>query len=164
MQHSDDMNEMIERLGDALRERGWFASTAESCTGGLVAHLLTNVPGSSEWFLGGVVAYANEVKTGLLGVPEAVLRAHGAVSRETVLAMVEGLCPLVKAHCGVAVSGIAGPGGGTPDKPVGTVWMAWNVNGARNAQVFHFEGGRDAIKAATARQAIAGLLERVTHG
>lgn len=113
-----------EALGQMLRERKLQFSTAESCTGGFVAHRLTLIPGSSDYFPGSLVAYSNEVKQQLLGVSAATLEQHGAVSEQCVRQMVKGLLPLTGADIGLAISGIAGPGGGTPDKPVGTVWIA----------------------------------------
>jgi PncC family amidohydrolase len=113
-----------EEVGRLLRERGWTLATAESCTGGLIGHLITNIPGSSAYFLGGVVAYANKVKEEVLGVPAELLRAHGAVSQEAALAMAQGVRRLLKTNVGLAATGIAGPSGGTPEKPVGTVLIA----------------------------------------
>lgn len=150
---------LVEQLGAALRSRGWTLGTAESCTGGLIADTLTNVSGSSDWFAGAVVAYANEVKTGLLHVPQEVLAAHGAVSEPVVLAMARGLRELLGVDAAVAVSGIAGPTGGSEDKPVGTVWMAWSAGETERAVVHHFSGNRLAVKAATAREAVQGLAD-----
>ena len=115
---------MAARIGRLLVKRGWTLGVAESCTGGLVSHSLTNVPGSSKYFVGGVVAYANEVKRDLLGVPQDHLSRYGAVSREVALAMAEGIRRLLATDVGVAVTGIAGPAGGTPTKPVGTAYIA----------------------------------------
>jgi len=151
----------IERLGQTLVARGQWLCTAESCTGGLIAATLTDVSGSSQWFRGAVVAYANEVKEALLQVPREALVAHGAVSEPVVLAMAPGASMALGAQCSVAVSGIAGPTGGTPDKPVGTVWMAWSVDGAVDAELKHFSGDRAAVKAATVRAAVEGLLARL---
>ncbi|WP_205503659.1 competence/damage-inducible protein A [Rufibacter psychrotolerans] len=114
-----------EAIGRLLNERNLTISTAESCTGGLVAHKLTSVPGSSAYFMGSVVAYSNEVKKAQLGVPAEILEKHGAVSEETVRAMAEGVRHLLHTHVGIATSGIAGPDGGTPEKPVGTIWIAY---------------------------------------
>lgn len=114
----------LARLFEKLGYGQLTVSTAESCTGGGVSALITSVPGSSRYFKGGVVAYANEVKTGVLGVRPQTLQAYGAVSRETVSEMAVGVQRLMKTDCAVATSGIAGPGGGTPDKPVGTIWIA----------------------------------------
>lgn len=113
-----------EEIGELLKTKKLSLSTAESCTGGGIAALVTSVPGSSEYFKGGIVAYANEVKEELLGVRPETLVAYGAVSRETVAEMAKGAMNRMKTDCAVATSGIAGPGGGTPEKPVGTVWIA----------------------------------------
>lgn len=113
-----------EETGMLLKAKKLSLSTAESCTGGGIAALVTSVPGSSEYFNGGIVAYSNEVKMALLHVSAETLEKHGAVSRETVTEMVKGAMKTLKTDCAVATSGIAGPGGGTPGKPVGTVWIA----------------------------------------
>jgi nicotinamide-nucleotide amidase len=154
------MNEtldLVARIGDLLRGRSWSLATAESCTAGLIAAALTDVAGSSDWFRGGVVAYANAVKSGLLGVPESVLAAHGAVSEPVVRVMAAGVRRVLGANVALAVSGVAGPGGGTPDKPVGTVWMAWDVAGAASAARFRFPGDRAAVRAATVRACLEEL-------
>lgn len=113
-----------EEIGRLLKAKNLSLSTAESCTGGGIAALITSVPGSSEYFNGSIVAYSNEVKTSLLYVSAETLKKHGAVSKETVTEMVRGVMKTLKTDCAVATSGIAGPGGGTPDKPVGTIWLA----------------------------------------
>ena len=113
-----------EKIGELLKSKNLSLSTAESCTGGSIAALVTSVPGSSEYFKGGVVAYSNEVKMSLLHVSAETLEKYGAVSRETVIEMVKGAMKALKTDCAVATSGIAGPGGGTAEKPVGTVWIA----------------------------------------
>ncbi len=113
-----------EKVGELLKSQKMTLSTAESCTGGGVAALITSVPGSSEYFKGGIVAYSNEVKTSLLHVSPETLEKHGAVSQETVIEMARGAMDTLKTDCAIATSGIAGPGGGTPQKPVGTIWMA----------------------------------------
>jgi len=133
-------------------------ASAESCTGGLVASTLTDVSGSSRWFEGGVVAYDNRVKMNLLGVPEAILIRHGAVSQACVESMVNGVCELMDVPVGLAISGIAGPNGGTAEKPVGLVWMAWRIYRRVWSREFHFPGSRQEIKAASVREAILGLL------
>ena len=120
-----DDTPLEEALGQLLMKKGQTVSTAESCTGGLVAHLLTSIPGSSRYFMGSVVAYDNSVKMGQLGVQEATLKAHGAVSEATVLEMAQGVRQRLNTSIGLATSGIAGPDGGTPEKPVGTVWIAY---------------------------------------
>ena len=152
-----DLEKMVEALGESLRSQRCRMATAESCTGGLVACTLTDVAGSSEWFEGGVVAYDNRVKMRLLGVPEEVLVRHGAVSRACVESMVQGVCTLMDVPVGLAISGIAGPGGGTPDKPVGTVWVAWQSAGRVWSRDFSFDGSRREIKMQSMRAAIAEL-------
>lgn len=124
-----ELNILSVRVNEALRERGFTLSTAESCTGGGVAAAVTSVPGSSEIFKGGVVAYANEIKRDVLSVSEESLLAYGAVSEEVVRQMVAGVASLMHTECAIATSGVAGPGGGTPEKPVGTVWTAFLVGG-----------------------------------
>src|ERR1035437_5080880 len=116
-------NQIETQIGNLLRQRGLKLAVAESCTGGLIGHRITNVPGSSDYFNGGVIAYAYEAKVKLLGVSWDTLKAYGAVSRETVLEMATGACRSLQADMAVSVSGIAGPGGGLPGKPVGTTWI-----------------------------------------
>ncbi|BDQ33926.1 CinA family protein [Pseudodesulfovibrio portus] len=148
----------VAELGECLRVEENLLATAESCTGGLLASTLTDTPGSSEWFAGSVVAYSNEVKARLLGVPPEVLDEHGAVSEPVVLAMAEGVLKATGAHVSVAISGIAGPTGGTPEKPVGTVWMAWAWPGKTRARRYNFSGSRSEVKAQSVMAAINGLL------
>ena len=125
----EELNILSARVNDALRGRGFTLSVAESCTGGGVAAAVTSVSGSSEIFKGGVVAYANEIKRDVLSVSEESLLAYGAVSEEVVRLMVAGVASLMHTECAIATSGVAGPGGGTPEKPVGTVWTAFLVGG-----------------------------------
>ena len=155
--------DVARRLGRALAERGWRLALAESCTGGLASSLLTDVAGSSAWFAGAVVAYSNEAKRNILGVPQATLDTKGAVSRETVLAMTRGALGVFGADVAVAVSGIAGPDGGSPQKPVGTVWMAWRGPFGLEADRHRFSGDRLAVKSQSARTAVATLLDLVTR-
>ena len=152
-----DLTRPVLALGDFLRQRDCRMATAESCTGGLAASTLTDVAGSSDWFEGGVVAYDNRIKMRLLAVPEEVLVRHGAVSRECVEAMVLGVCDLMRVPVGVAISGIAGPGGGSAEKPVGTVWMAWKCFERVWSGVFLFQGQRREIKVQSVHAAIFGL-------
>jgi len=119
-----DEEKLEKVVGDLLKENKYTLSTAESCTGGYIAHLITSIPGSSSYFKGSVVAYSNEIKTGMLGVQEETLIAHGAVSEQTVIQMAEGVRNKFGTDYSIAVSGIAGPDGGTPDKAVGTIWIA----------------------------------------
>jgi nicotinamide-nucleotide amidase len=131
-------------------------ATAESCTGGLVGRYLTDIPGSSHWYWGGVVSYADAAKERLLGVPAAVLERHGAVSEPTVAAMARGALAVSGAGLSLALSGIAGPGGGTPEKPVGTVWIAIARPGEEPACTpCRFSGARDAVRR---KAAVVGLL------
>jgi nicotinamide-nucleotide amidase len=152
----------IQALARELNRHKAQLAVAESCTGGLIAHLLTNVPGSSAWFLGGVTAYANAVKINILGVPAEIIAAHGAVSAEVVLGMAHGARDLLKADMALAVSGIAGPGGGTLEKPVGTVWVAWIVQETARSERFLFPGTRLQIKKQAAGAALAGMLRLLT--
>jgi len=148
----------VAEVGECLRVHDHKLATAESCTGGLLSSTLTDVSGSSEWYAGSVVAYSNEVKTNVLGVPQEVLEKHGAVSEPVVLAMAENVLKVIGADLSVAISGIAGPSGGTPDKPVGTVWMAWAWPGGSRAKSFSFGGDRTAVKEQSVMSAINGLL------
>ncbi len=159
----------VAALADALRARGWRLATAESCTGGLIAAACTALAGSSEWFERGFVTYSNEAKTELLGVPADLIAAHGAVSEAVARAMAAGALAHARAHLTVAVTGIAGPGGGTPAKPVGTVWMALAQRDAEGqthttAQLLQLSGDRQAVREATVRHAIDALQEAAADG
>lgn len=151
--------DVVRLLGQRLTAHGHMLATAESCTGGLIATLCTDVPGSSAWFAGGVVAYANAVKRDVLGVPAPLLEAHGAVSEPVVREMARGVRRLTGVRYAVAVSGIAGPDGGSPDKPVGTVWMALADGESVIARRFLFPGDRSDVRLATALAALHELLE-----
>lgn len=153
-----DLATLSERLGKRCREKGVSVTTAESCTGGGVARVITAVAGSSDYFETGYVTYSNAAKTRLLGVSESLLAEHGAVSREVVEAMVAGACRESGAQLGVAVSGVAGPDGGTPDKPVGTVWLAWGNERQQQAECFHFPGDRRGVRERAVRESIVGLI------
>ena len=156
--------ETLEQVvGRRLRARGLTVATAESCTGGLVGHRLTNVAGSSAWFERGVVVYSNLAKQELLGVSEDVLKAHGAVSAPCAEAMVRGICAAAHTPCGLAVTGIAGPDGGTPQKPVGTVFIGVAVAGEVTARRFRFSGDRAAVKWQSAQMAL-DMLRRQLGG
>jgi PncC family amidohydrolase len=147
------------RLGRRLQELKLQLATAESCTGGLIGHRITNAAGSSKYYLGGVVAYANEVKVWLLGLQPEVLEEFGAVSRETVIEMASGVRSALEADIGLAVSGIAGPTGGTPGKPVGLVWIGLSAGGLDFAQSYHLEGDRLQIKEQATERALRLLLD-----
>ena len=151
----------VSELGELLRSEKLRLATAESCTGGLLASNLTDLPGSSDWFAGSVVAYANDVKQNLLNVPASVLETYGAVSEPCVQAMAQGVLKVIGADVSVAISGIAGPAGGTPKKPVGTVWMAWAWPTGTRARLYQFNGARDEIKGQSVVTAINGLLSVV---
>jgi PncC family amidohydrolase len=142
------------QIGEWLHARGLKLATAESCTGGLVADRITDVPGSSDYFRGGIVAYAYEAKVSLLGVSWNTLRLHGAVSRETVIEMARGARTALGADIAVSVSGIAGPGGGLPDKPVGTTWFGLSTTEGDWARKFVWEGDRRVNKQASAEAAL----------
>ncbi|SDJ17010.1 CinA family protein [Billgrantia gudaonensis] len=160
-----DLVTLAERLGRVCRERGVTVTVAESCTGGGVASAITAVAGSSDYFGTGYVTYANDAKTRLLGVPERLLAEHGAVSREVVEAMVAGACRDSGADIGVAISGVAGPGGGSADKPVGSVWLAWGDAERQQAECHRYPGDRRAVRERAVRDALIGLLMRIpSHG
>jgi len=146
-------------LGQLLRERGWKLATAESCTGGLVADRITDTPGSSDYFLGGFVSYAYEAKVASLGVSWDTLQRYGAVSRETVLEMARGARNALGADVAISVSGIAGPGGGLPQKPVGTTWIGLVTPEGEQAEVFYWKGDRRENKVLSAEQAIKMAIE-----
>lgn len=157
------MKPLAERLGAALRARHWTVATAESCTGGLIAGAITDIAGSSEWFDRGFVTYSNEAKMEMLGVRAETLAAHGAVSEPTAREMAMGALQRSGASIAVAVTGIAGPAGGTPAKPVGLVCLAWARRGAPvEAHTEHFPGDRAAVRAATVDRALEGLIERAS--
>jgi len=145
-------------LGDALRRRGWHLASAESCTGGLIAAACTAVAGSSDWFERGFVSYSNAAKSEMLGVDAGLIAAHGAVSEAVVRAMAEGAVRRAGVDLGVAVTGIAGPGGATPGKPVGTVWLGWAWPGGVLTERCQFAGDRAAVRAATVQHALQRLL------
>lgn len=149
-----------EALGKLLLARGWRLAAAESCTGGWLAKSVTDIPGSSAWFDRGFVTYSNQAKRDMLEVAESVLLEHGAVSEACVLSMAEGALRHSKADISVAISGIAGPGGATPGKPVGTVWLAWARRGERaHAQHCVFAGDREAVRAQAVIEGLNGLLK-----
>lgn len=150
--------ERVERLATALRQRGWRMATAESCTGGLIAASCTGLSGSSDWFDRGFVTYSNAAKTEQLGVPHDLIEAHGAVSEPVARAMATGALGASDATLSVAVTGVAGPTGGSLEKPVGTVWFAWTGPRGIHAECCRFEGDRDAVRRATVEHALDGLI------
>jgi nicotinamide-nucleotide amidase len=144
-----------------LLKNGWVLATAESCTGGHIAAACTDLAGSSTWFERGFVSYSNASKTELLGVDAALIAREGAVSEAVARAMASGAITHSRAQVAVAVTGVAGPSGGSADKPVGTVWLAWATPHGVSAQVVHFTGGRAQVRAATVRHALQGLVHRL---
>ena len=161
---SEYLMTLVADLAAELQARGWLMATAESCTGGLIAATCTEVSGSSAWFERGFVTYSNQAKTELLGVDAALIGAHGAVSEPVARAMAEGALARSRAQLAVAVTGVAGPTGGSPDKPVGTVWLAWAIHGG-NTQALRcqFLGDRAAVRWATVAQALQGLLTALSR-
>jgi nicotinamide-nucleotide amidase len=150
---------LARAVADALRARGEMLAVAESCTGGLIGKCLTDLPGSSRWFERGLVTYSNAAKQELLGVPAEVLAGAGAVSAETVLAMASGLLQRAPVNWTLAVSGIAGPDGGSAEKPVGAVWIAWAGRGhGVSASRFQCDGDRASVRHTAAVNALQGLL------
>lgn len=152
------LRELALSLGQRLKHGNHRLVTAESCTGGWIAKTVTDIAGSSDWFDCGMVAYSYEAKQALLGVRPQTLEIHGAVSRETVIEMVSGALVHSGASVAVAVTGIAGPGGGSPGKPVGTVWVGWKRRGDyARAELFTFDGDREAVRRQTVEAALRGL-------
>jgi nicotinamide-nucleotide amidase len=161
---NDPIPDLVERLAAQLRAKGWMMATAESCTGGLIAGVCTDLAGSSDWFERGFVTYSNAAKTELLGVDAALIVQHGAVSETVARAMAQGAVAHSHAQVAVAVTGVAGPAGGSVEKPVGTVWFGWAVPGGVHTQVQRFDGDRAAVRAATVRHALQRLLALIEAG
>ena len=156
----------IGLMAESLKKDGYKLATAESCTGGLIAAACTSLAGSSDWFERGFVTYSNDAKTEQLGVDAALIAEHGAVSEPVARAMAFGAIRYSKAQVSIAVTGVAGPAGGSPAKPVGTVWFGFSVNGALHSEVQHFAGDRAAVREATVRHAllrVLALLEADPH-
>jgi nicotinamide-nucleotide amidase len=162
--HDDaELHLLAAAIAELLLARGLTLVSAESCTGGWIAKVLTDVPGSSAWFECGVVAYSYEAKESLLGVQAHTLERAGAVSQETAAEMVSGALARYGASVAVAVTGIAGPSGGTPDKPVGTVWIGWKRRGGyARTGMFHFDGDREAVRRSTVAAALDGVRRILT--
>lgn len=154
-----DVPALTTRLADQLQARGWQMATAESCTGGLIAAACTDLAGSSNWFERGFVTYSNEAKTELLDVNAALIAQHGAVSEEVARAMAQGAVTHSRAQVAVAVTGVAGPSGGSADKPVGTVWFGWATPAGVVTEMRRFDGDRAAVRQTTVRHALGRLLE-----
>lgn len=152
---------LVTQLAVELKARGQMMATAESCTGGLIAGACTDISGSSDWFERGFVTYSNAAKSELLGVPAALIAEHGAVSEPVVRAMASGALAHAHAQCSVAVTGVAGPNGGSADKPVGTVWFGWATPEGVFSERQRFDGDRATVRQATVVHALSGLLTRL---
>lgn len=157
----NDIDTLVEQLANALTARGWTMATAESCTGGLIGGACTDRAGSSDWFERGFVTYSNAAKTELLGVPADLIAAHGAVSEPVARAMAAGARAHAPVQLAVAVTGVAGPSGGSAEKPVGTVWFGWATPEGVFTERQRFDGDRAAVRRATVAHALAGLLQRL---
>ncbi|MBU1689390.1 MAG: nicotinamide-nucleotide amidohydrolase family protein [Gammaproteobacteria bacterium] len=158
----DKLYRLAEDVGNALKRHAMMLVTAESCTGGWAGQAVTAVPGSSHWFDRGFVTYTNDAKQEMLGVSAATLAEHGAVSESTVREMVSGALKNSRGQAALAISGIAGPGGGTPEKPVGTVCFAWGLaNGGVTSEQRYFSGDRREVRQQAVERALQGLLERL---
>ena len=149
----------LTHISGWLLAHGRMLATAESCTGGLIAAACTDLAGSSQWFERGFVSYSNAAKTELLGVPAALIAQHGAVSEPVARAMAEGAVAHSAARVAVAVTGVAGPTGGSPDKPVGTVWFGWCIDGVTHSELRQFAGDRAAVRTQTVRHALGRLAQ-----
>jgi nicotinamide-nucleotide amidase len=158
----NDTPALTRQLAGRLLATGQMMATAESCTGGMIAAACTDLAGSSAWFERGFVTYSNEAKTELLGVPAALIAEHGAVSEPVVRAMAGGALRHARAHIAVAVTGVAGPGGGSADKPVGSVWFGWATATGVKTQLRHFAGDRQQVRQATVQHALQGLNDMLT--
>jgi len=155
----DKLHDLAARVGQALKQKGWLLATAESCTGGGVAQAITEIAGSSEWFDCGFVTYSNASKTDLLDVPAALIAQHGAVSEEIAAAMASGALANSNAHVTLSTTGIAGPGGAVPGKPVGTVCFGWADQHTVHTERLVFSGDRHAVREQTVAHALEGLLK-----
>ena len=158
-----EITQLAAELGRRLQVLNAHVTTAESCTGGGIAEAITRIPGSSAWFEAGYVTYSNRQKTQQLNVPAELFDSVGAVSREVVEAMVRGAQRQSGARFAVAVSGVAGPGGGSPEKPVGTVWLAWGAGDEVSSERRHFPGNRDEVRQQTVIAALEGLIRRTVR-
>lgn len=158
MKNTPTLQMLCTQLAEQLQARHWMLASAESCTGGLIAATCTDLAGSSNWFERGFVTYSNSAKTDLLGVDAQLIRRHGAVSEAVVRAMASGALLHAQAQIAVAVTGVAGPAGGSPDKPVGTVWLAWATQDNVICSREWFDGDRQAVRQASVRKAIEGLI------
>lgn len=161
LSHSIQTQQVVLRLAHVLMQKHWMLASAESCTGGMVAAACTDLAGSSAWFERGFVTYSNAAKTQQLGVDAALIAQHGAVSEAVARTMAQGALLHSKAHVTLAITGVAGPGGGTLDKPVGTVWFAWAMPEGIHSELRHFEGDRATVRQASALHSLLGLLSLI---
>jgi len=158
--NDEELQQLAAELGDLLRARGWMVATAESCTGGWVGQLLTSIPGSSAWYERGFITYANAAKQEMLDVSADTLETYGAVSEETAGAMAAGALAHSHAHAALAISGVAGPGGGTPQKPVGLVCYGWALaDGTHMSSTCRLDGDREEIRSRAVAAALRGLID-----
>lgn len=157
----DALEPALLTLRNKLIARRQLCATAESCTGGMIGAAMTSQSGASQWYAGGVIAYANSAKTALLGVPASCIEVHGAVSREVVCHMAQGVCKALHVPVSVSISGIAGPEGGSREKPVGTIWIGYAVHGQHSSQCLHLAGTREHIRQQALVWAVQGLAERL---
>lgn len=155
---TEDITQLAQLLGNTLSAKGWQISCAESCTGGGVGYAITSISGSSAWFKKGYITYSNDAKQALLGVSEHTLTQHGAVSAQTVEEMATGAAKLANAEVAIAISGVAGPDGGTADKPVGTVWFGFFINGHSTSQKQLFTGNRQDVRIKAIEYALSNTL------
>ena len=160
---SDNIEELVQQLAAMLMGKGWMLATAESCTGGMIAAACTDLAGSSQWFDRGFVTYSNEAKTEMLGVPAELIAKHGAVSEEVVRAMAEGAIRHSRAQVSIAVTGIAGPSGGSAEKPVGTVWVGWCMEGVIHSTLLNLTDSRHHIRQATTAYALQRIHLQLHH-
>ncbi|MGB6098832.1 MAG: CinA family protein [Comamonas thiooxydans] len=156
-----NIEELVRQLAARLTEKGWMLATAESCTGGMIAAACTDLAGSSQWFERGFVTYSNEAKTEMLGVPAELIAKHGAVSEEVVRAMAEGAIRHSRAQVSIAVTGVAGPGGGSAEKPVGTVWVGWGLGQSIYSMPLNLQGSRARIRLETTSHILKTVLENL---
>jgi len=157
----EELKGVVSALKNLLTEKALTLAVAESCTGGLLSHILTSVSGSSQYFLGGIIAYSNEIKIEILGVQEQTILLHGAVSQQTAQEMAENIRKKFKADIGLSTTGIAGPTGGTPTKPVGLVWLGISTEVESETFKCHFIGGRDQVKMIAVQEILHLLMERL---
>ena len=158
---ASNFEELVRQLAARLTEKGWMLATAESCTGGMIAAACTDLAGSSQWFERGFVTYSNEAKTEMLGVPAELIAKHGAVSEEVVRAMAEGAIRHSRAQVSIAVTGVAGPSGGSAEKPVGTVWVGWGLGQSIYSMPLNLQGSRARIRLETTSHILKTVLENL---